>query len=197
MSVNPAGSRLHYLVMETFEEVENLLFIIHDTEGTTLGQEVGEKLFLLPATIVEGQYQKNPHQEHVEALIRAKTGELLKRAEFDNHIYFNEELDKLDYWAEDLKNGLELDLKKIDKDIRGLDRQSKKMVSLQEKLEFQKQKATLEKRRTKKRHELYNAQEEIDKKRNTLIKQIEKQMHDTSHHVAELFRVQWRLQYKV
>lgn len=185
---------LHRLTMETFEEVEHLLFIVHDEEGATLGQEVGEKLFLLPATITEGQYQENPHQEYAEAVIRSRTGELLKSAEFDNHTYFNEELDKLDRWAEDLKNGLELELKKIDKDIRELDRQSKQMVSLQEKLEFQKQKATLEKRRTKKRHELYNSQDEIDKKRDTLIKQIEKQMQDTSFELEELFRVQWSLQ---
>ena len=67
------------------------------------------------------------------------------------------------------------------------------MVSLQEKLEFQKQKATLEKRRTRKRHELYNSQDEIDKNRDILIKKIEKQMQDTKHHVKEIFRVQWRL----
>lgn len=185
---------LHRVVVETFEEVEHLLFVVHDDEGATLGQEVGEKLFLLPASISDAAYQECPFQDHVEAIIRARTGELLQKAEFDNHGYFNEELDKLDRWAEDLKNGLELELKKIDKDIRELARQSKQMVSLQEKLEFQKQKATLEKRRTKKRHELYNSQDEIDKKRDTLIKQIEKQMQDTSHHVEELFRVQWRLQ---
>ncbi len=44
-----------------------------------------------------------------------------------------------------------------------------------------------------KRHELYNSQDEIDKKRDTLIKQIEKQMQDTSFEIEELFRVQWKL----
>lgn len=184
---------LHRLTIETFEEVDHLLFVVHDSEGEQLGQEVGEKLFLLPASIDKGVYQECPHQDYVEAIIRSRTGELLQQAEYSNHGYFNEELDKLDRWAEDLKNGLELELKKIDKDIRELSRQSKQMVSLQEKLEFQKQKATLEKRRTKKRHELYNSQDEIDKKRDTLIKQIEKQMQDTSHHVEELFRAEWRL----
>ncbi len=184
---------LHRLTLETFEEVEHLLFIIHDEEGTVLGQEVGEKLFLLPATLTDGLYQENPYQDYAEALVTTRADELRKTAELDNHTYFNEELDKLDHWAEDLKNGLELELKKIDKDIRELDRQSKQMLSLQEKLEFQKQKAALEKRRNKKRHELYNSQDEIDKKRDTLIEQIEKQMRDTRFTTEELFRVQWSL----
>jgi superfamily II DNA/RNA helicase len=184
---------LSRITINTFEEVENLLFTVCNADGDILKAEVGEKLFLLPATVSEEVFQTCPYQDHVEAIIRARTGELLKSSEFDNHSYFNEELDKLDRWAEDLKNGLELELNKIDKDIRELGRQSKQMVSLQEKLEFQKQKATLEKRRTKKRHELYDSQDEIDKKRDMLIKQIEKQIQDTSHSVEELFRIQWRL----
>lgn len=184
---------LNRITINTFEEVEHLLFTLCNEDGDILKAEIGEKLFLLPATVSEDVFQNCPYQDHVEAIIRAHTGELLKSSEFDNHSYFNEELDKLDRWAEDLKNGLELELKKIDKDIRELGRQSKQMVSLQEKLEFQKQKATLEKRRTKKRHELYDSQDEIDKKRDTLIKQIEKQIQDTSHNVEELFHIQWRL----
>ena len=50
-----------------------------------------------------------------------------------------------------------------------------------EELEFQKQKVTLEKRRTKKRHKLHNSQDEI-----------EKEMQDTSFKIEDLFRVQWR-----
>lgn len=55
-------------------------------------------------------------------------------------------------------------------------------MAVSEELEFQKRKATLEKRRAKKRHELHNSQDEI-----------EKEMQDTSFEIEELFRVQWRL----
>jgi len=65
------------------------------------------------------------------------------------------------------------------------------MVALSEKLEFQRQKAAQEKRRTAKRHELYTAQDEIDKKRDTLIKQIEKQLQSTRHDVSEIFQISW------
>ena len=65
-------------------------------------------------------------------------------------------------------------------------------MAISEKLEFQKQKASLEKCRAKKRHELHNSQNEIDKKSDTLIKQIEKEMQDTIFEIEELFRAEWR-----
>lgn len=184
---------LHKLTIETFEKVDHLLFVIHDKQGNPLPEEVAEKLFRLPAVQEDTLFTHCPYPDQTSAIIHTRTQQCLQESESSNHMYFNEELDKLDRWAEDLKNGLELELKKIDKDIRELGRQAKQMVSLKEKLEFQKQKATLEKKRTKKRHELFASQDEIDQKRDKLIRQMEKQMQDTTHHGVELFRIQWKL----
>jgi len=183
---------LYQLTIESFETSTQLLFVLCDDNDQLLKPELGEKLFMLPATITSS-FKPCPFQEHIEAGIRSASGKLLMQSEQNNHSYFNEELDKLDRWAEDLKNGLELEIKKLDKDIRELDRQSKQMVALSEKLEFQRQKAAQEKRRTAKRHELYTAQDEIDKKRDTLIKQIEKQLQSTRHEITEIFQVSWSI----
>ena len=32
--------------------------------------------------------------------------------------FFDEEMEKLDKWAEDVKNGIEIELKELDKDIK-------------------------------------------------------------------------------
>ena len=184
---------LHRLTLETFEKSEQMLFSVCDDKGGILRPEIGEKLFLLAATIKEDGFKPCPQRDHIESALHARTDELLKQAEISNHSYFNEELDKLDRWAEDLKNGLEIEIKRLDRDIRELDRQSKQMVGLQEKLEFQKQKAAMEKRRTSKRQELFNSQDEIDKKRDTLIKQIEKQLQNSKHEITELFQIRWSL----
>jgi hypothetical protein len=184
---------LHKLTVDSFERVEQLLFSVYDDEGIMLKPEIGVKLFLLPAEVSADGFRPCPVMDEVESMLHNRTGEWLKQLEASNQSYFNEELDKLDHWAEDLKNGLELELKRLDVDIRELDRQSKQMISLQEKLEFQKQKAALEKRRTKRRHDLFTSQDDIDKKRDTLIKQIEKQLASTTHAVEELFRIQWTL----
>lgn len=60
--------------------------------------------------------------------------------------------------------------------IREVTRQSKQIVSLQDKLSLQKQRVSLEKRRSQKRHDLFTAQDDIDKKRDALIADIEKQL---------------------
>jgi hypothetical protein len=183
---------LYQLTIESFETSTQLLFVLCDDNDQLLKPELGEKLFMLPGTMTSS-FKPCPFQEHVEAGIRSASDKLLMQSEQNNHSYFNEELDKLDRWAEDLKNGLELEIKKLDKDIRELDRQSKQMVALSEKLDFQRQKAAQEKRRTAKRHELYTAQDEIDKKRDTLIKQIEKQLQSTRHDITEIFQVSWSI----
>ena len=158
-----------------------------------LYQEVGEKLFLLPATILD-THTDCPYQEQANSTISTRIDALCAQVEQTNAHYFNEEIDKLDHWAEDLKMGLELELKKLDKDIRELNRQSKQQMNLEDKLAFQRQKAELEKRRNQKRQAIYNAQDEIAARRDTLINQIEKQMQDTNHNIKELFRAQWRLE---
>ncbi len=196
---------LHYLVVTGFEEVEHLLFTIQTRDGEVLGQEVAEKLFLVPAIVTEGSdvfpnssfdpiaMTAIEETEQPFTAMQARIKTLLQKSECETQGYFNEELDKLDRWAGDLKDGLELDLKKIDKEIDFLSRQTKQRVPLEDKLVFQKQKSALEKRRTRKRHALYTAQDEIDQKRDQLITQIENQLHESSHCMTELFRIGWQL----
>lgn len=185
---------LRRLTVETFEKIDQLLFFVYDYNGATLKPEIGKKLFSLPAEINGAGFKPCPFMDEVDAGIRSNTEEYLKQLEMDNQGYFNEELDKLDHWATDLKNGLEIEIKKLDQEIRELDRQSKQMISLQEKLVFQKEKANLEKRRTKRRQDLFKSQDDIDQRRDTLIKQIEKQLAESKSSNEEIFRIQWSLQ---
>ncbi|MBL0848948.1 MAG: DEAD/DEAH box helicase [Candidatus Liberibacter ctenarytainae] len=183
---------LNRLTLDIFEKTDQLFFAICDSEGTMLKEEVGEKLFLLPATFKKG-FNACPYQEYIDATLRARTNELIKQAELNNHSYFNEELDKLYSWAEDLKKDLDIEINRLDKEIQGLDWQSRQVLALQEKLAFQKEKAALEKDRSNKRHELFSSQDEIDKKRDRLIQQIEKQLQNSKSSVEELFKISWTL----
>lgn len=183
---------LDRLTIRTFEENDTLLFIAFDDAGTLLAPEFGEKLFLLPATVTEDC----PPCPHTDAAMRARevrVAGLLDESERNNHRCFNEELDKLDRWADDLKASLELDIKQLDREIKEIDRAAKQRVSLQEKLAFQKQKAALEKRRSQKRHDLFTAQDAIDRRREELIAQLERQLETGAHAVTPLFHIAWRI----
>jgi len=183
---------LDRLTIKTFEDIDTLIFTVCDAGGQLLPAAFGEKLFVLAATEEAGS-SPCPHSNILQAAQAQNMKILLAESEQSNHSYFNEELDKLDRWADDLKAGLELELKQLERDIKEADRQSKQLISLQEKLEFQKKKAAFEKRRSQKRHELFTSQDQVDRRREELISQLEKQLQASTHEVTEVFKIEWRL----
>ena len=97
-----------------------------------------------------------------------------------------EEVQFLVRWSEDLKQGLEREIKEIDKQIREARKTAALAQSLQDKLAAQKVIKVLEKTRNAKRRELFDAQRE------ELIDNIEKQLKQRRS-VQTLFTVRWIL----
>lgn len=64
--------------------------------------------------------------------------------------------------------------------------------ALSDKLEAQRKLKALEYRRKEKRQRLFQAQDEVDQQRETLIGKIEAQLRQR-HEVQVLFRVRWKL----
>ena len=109
-----------------------------------------------------------------------------------NAQFFDEEVIKLDRWSDDLKQGLEREIKDFDKEIREARKVAALAGSLKDKLEAQKKMKTLEATRNKKRRELFDAQDRIDEQRDGLIGKIEQQLKQRQS-VQPLFVVRWRL----
>lgn len=109
-----------------------------------------------------------------------------------NRAYFEEEAEKLDRWAEDMKLTLENELREIDASIRAARQASKTCVSLAEKLDAQRAIKTLEHKRGEKRRQLFDAQDEVDRKRADLIDEMETQL-KASVRSESLFSCRWVL----
>jgi hypothetical protein len=109
-----------------------------------------------------------------------------------NGRYFDAEVSKLDRWSDDLKLGLERELKDIDAEIRDVRRQSAVAVRLADKVEAQRSIKALEQKRNRKRRDLFEAQDKIDEERTTLIAGIERQLAAT-HVLRPLFSIRWTL----
>jgi len=109
-----------------------------------------------------------------------------------NGKFFDEEVLKLDRWSDDLKLGLEREIKELDKQIREARRGAALAGSLHDKLEAQKSLKALETTRNRMRRELFDAQDAIDIQRDELIGRIEKQLRQR-HALKSLFAVRWRL----
>jgi adenine-specific DNA-methyltransferase len=153
-----------------------------------LDDEMCRKLLSLPARI-EGEAIGRP------ALDEARDTQIalrLRQADERAGRLLDEETLKLDRWSDDLKLGLERELRELDREITDARRESTAAMSLEDKLAAQRRIKSLEATRTSKRRELFEAQDAIDRERDELIAATERQLR-RSHLVVPLFEAQWRL----
>lgn len=177
------------LAVESLELEEFLVFSGVTDDGEIVDEETCLKLFKPKAIVRQIDPSAKPPAS-VEQLEAKIVKEKLHLVEEKNGRFFDEEVTKLDRWADDLKFGLEQEIKDLDKQIRALRRASSTAVSLADKLAAQKAQRDIETQRSKKRRELYEAQDAIDTKRNELIENIERQLKQT-HRLKPLFTVRW------
>lgn len=177
------------LTVESLEEEEFLVFAAQADDGTVLDDDQCHKLLGLSAKIL----QETPRQApDLKKLRLQRVNEILKSVDNRNGKYFDEEVGKLDRWADDLKYGLEREIKDIDKEIKESRSKASGAVSLTEKLAAQKELKSMEAKRNQKRRELYDAQDQIDGQRDSLIAEIEKQLKQKQM-FDQRFTIRWEL----
>ncbi len=181
---------LSKLTVDSFETEEYLIFAAQSDDGQTLDAEMCRKLLLLPATLDSDE--PAAAMPNLTELRQQDVDQHIKQVEQRNVKFFDEEVIKLDRWSDDLKNGLERQIKEIDKEIREARKAAALAQSLQTKLEGQKQIKALESNRNRKRRELFEAQDAIDVQRDELIGKIETQMQQRCR-IKSIFNVKWRL----
>lgn len=181
--------RVGELAVESLELEEFLIFSGLTDTGEFVDEETCLKLFKPPAHVNQVDESSNL-PDSIEVLEQKLVREKLHSVEEKNGRFFDEEVAKLDRWADDLKFGLEQEIKDHDKQIRETRRTSATAISLSEKLAAQKAQRDIEALRSKKRRELYEAQDAIDARRNALIEDIEHQLKQ-SHHIKPLFSIRW------
>jgi len=91
-----------------------------------------------------------------------------------------------------MKTALELDLKKLDIDIKTAKTLAKKNVNLDEKLKAQRSIKDMEKRRNEMRKKLYEAQDDVDTRKEQLIARVEAQLKQRTS-LAPLFTIRWKV----
>lgn len=111
-----------------------------------------------------------------------------------NAEFFEIEVNKLDSWAGDLKVGLEREIKEFDRRIKEARKAAVAALTLEEKLAGQKQIKILEAERGKRRRALFDAQDEIDRRRERLIAEVEGKLRQQVSS-EPLFSVRWQVRY--
>ncbi|CAJ9335776.1 SNF2 family helicase [Burkholderia pseudomallei] len=173
------------------KQEQHLLVAATTTDGLVLAEEDPEKLLRLPATVeAEGLFSTADSSLLADAEVRKTV--LLRGVNERNLGYFEQEVQKLDAWADDLKVGLEQEIKEIDREIKEVRRTAATSPTLQEKLSWQKKQRELEGKRSKLRRELFVRQDEIEAQRNDLISELEAKLQQQVDE-RTLFTVEWEL----
>ena len=128
----------------------------------------------------------------LEAEISKQRVHILSELETRNLSFFAQETEKLDSWADDLKVGLEREIKELDKLIKEARTKSKGAATLAEKLAMQKEQRNHENNRDRKRRELFDRQDEIQRRRDKLIDELEVQLSQQVT-VQPLFACEWEV----
>ncbi|WP_080931326.1 SNF2-related protein [Xanthomonas arboricola] len=170
---------------------QHLLVAAGTTDGVVLAEEDPEKLLRLPATTHAASLFNAPDATLLADAEARKTA-LLRDVNERNLGYFEQEVQKLDAWADDLKLGLEQEIKEIDREIKEVRRTAATSPTLDEKLSWQKKQRELESKRSKLRRELFARQDEVEAQRNDLISQLEMQLQQQVEE-RTLFTIEWEL----
>ncbi len=70
----------------------------------------------------------------IETEYKNKEKTVLERISLRDSNFFDEEMDKLDKWAEDVKNSMEIHLKELSKEVKFRKAEAKKIPKLEEKV---------------------------------------------------------------
>ncbi|HAW58435.1 MAG TPA: DEAD/DEAH box helicase, partial [Bacteroidales bacterium] len=180
------------LQIKSINSQEHIFISAFADDGGELDDEFAVRLFSLNGIVEssvdvstevvmklndEYQRQKQTHMDDISS---------------KNSDYFETEMQKLENWAEDKKRSLEIKLKELDVEIKTKKTESKKILKLEDKLKAQRHIKDLESKRNDMRRDLYAAQDEVDRQKDTLIDNVEKML-QSSITEDELFVIKWKI----
>jgi adenine-specific DNA-methyltransferase len=178
--------------VESLDQAEDHLILAAMTdEGHILDEEIATRLLTLPGTVI-GQAPPNTNASQLEVIIQNQQASIQRDISERNAHFFEAEADKLDGWADDLKVGLEREIKELDRQIKEVRRAAITALTLEEKLAGQKQIKAIEVQRNQKRRTLFDAQDQVDSQRDELIAQIEHKLVQGTR-LESLFSLHWRI----
>jgi superfamily II DNA or RNA helicase/t-SNARE complex subunit (syntaxin) len=177
--------------IQSLDQAEDrLIFSAILDDGSVVDSDAARKMFRLDGVLLDSTVGSvSPHlasdTQHQQAEIQQEVSER-------NAKFFEAEAVKLDGWADDLKVGLEREIKELDREIKEARRSASGVLTLDEKLAGQRKVKALESVRNNKRRSLFEEQDRIDAQRETLIAEIERKM-EQQIKTSLLFQIRWSI----
>lgn len=178
--------------IESFEQEDHLAIACFKENGDYVYTDIAERMLTLPAETISSESIESSIEEKLNNKITDILNKIISDSAERNNKFFDEEMEKLDNWADDMKIGLEKEISDLDQEIRLKKSEAKKISRLEEKISAQRAIKELEKKRTEKRQNLYEAQDAIDEQKDRLLDKIEKMLKQKVNKEI-LFTIKWRI----
>lgn len=198
--IDPLRGRCGWLVVQqltvsAFETEDHILFGGLADDGSILDDEQCKRLLTLPASVTthENIGLVASVSQSLSSRLAEQEKVVLSGLSEKNAAFFELEMEKLEGWAGDLKEGLETELKEIDREIKETKREAQLVPSLEGKVILHKRIKELESRRAEKRRGLFEAQDAVDSRKDSLLTEIEARL-TQSVEKAELFTIKWTVE---
>jgi len=183
---------LTLLSVEALEQAEDhLIFAAVTEQSEVVDAEQSRRLFSLPATVCDTA-PPGLIPDELAQLSNATQIALVKDISARNARYFEDEIKKLDAWADDQIASSEKALKDIKKRIRELRNESSKSADLTERLRLQDEISEAERRQRKMRQEIFEVEDQINVKRDELVGAIRSKLQQKVE-TEQLFSIRWAL----
>ena len=184
--------RVEKVSIDSFEQEDHLIVACQTEEGDWVYPEIAERMLMLPAHLLSPAPIEDAVVVCLSERVEEMNQEILSSSSDRNNRFFDEEMEKLDSWADDMKLALEREISDLDQEIRLRNSEAKKISRLEEKVKAQRAIKDLERKRVEKRRNLYIAQDEIDEKKEALLNKIEKMLKQKVERTC-LFMIKWKL----
>jgi len=164
----------HKLSVRGADDHDHIILAAITDSGQHLDPAAAMRLFELPTR--KNGVAELKATDSLKGVIEGERKRILDELAARQSAWFDDEMDKLDNWAEDKRAGLKADLKELDDELKALKKEIRQTGNLPDKLTLQRQARTLETKRDEAWRAYDAAAKEIETQKDGLLDQVEERL---------------------
>lgn len=180
----------HKMSIRGADDQDHIIIAAMTDDGRRIDAKVAMRLFDLPAENIGAADLAIPST--LADTVELERQSILEALATRQSAWFDQEMDKLDCWAEDKRAGLKADLKDLDEQIKAMKKEVRQTGNLPDKLALQRKARTLETMREEAWRAYDEAAKAIETQKDGLLDQVEERL---GQHVSDepLFAIRFEI----
>lgn len=181
------------LSMETAETIDYWAVAMITEQGDVIEPELIEQIWSIPSSVeLTDTIFPEKVVEQLEQIKNSQINEITEQTKKEALNVFDEQVDKLDTWAEDMKLGLEREIQDLNQTIRLMKSEARRTDSIEARLVAQREIKASEALLKRKRADLFAEHDRIEEQKDQLTDNLE-QLLSLRSEKQNLFTLRWKM----